>query len=106
MESHTLDPKSRNEFMLVGLTEFLGMATYLLVLNVTKGDPLALGLTVFIVTCIGDKISGAHLNPVVTLGVYFHEAKFANQWSKMLTMIICQILGAYFGLMVFTFIYH
>lgn len=51
-------------------------------------------LGVFVGVVIAGPISGAHLNPAVTIGLAF-AGKFA--WSKVLSFIIAQTIGAMLG---------
>lgn len=92
------------------MAEFIG--TFLLILlgegvvaNVllkdTKGNNSGLmviatawGLAVFVGVIVAGPISGAHLNPAVTLGLAI-AGKFA--WGKVLPYIIAQFAGAFFG---------
>ena len=92
------------------MAEFIG--TFLLILlgegvvaNVllkdTKGNNSGLmviatawGLAVFVGVIVAGPISGAHLNPAVTIGLAI-AGKFA--WASVLPYIIAQFAGAFFG---------
>jgi glycerol uptake facilitator protein len=52
------------------------------------------GMAVFVAVLITADISGAHLNPAVTLGLAFSGL---FEWAKVAPFIIAQILGAMFG---------
>lgn len=54
----------------------------------------AWGMAVFVAVLATADMSGAHLNPAVTLGLAF-SGLFA--WAKVLPFILAQILGAMFG---------
>jgi len=58
------------------------------------GVALAFGLTVLTMAYAIGHISGAHLNPAVTLAVAVHR-DFA--WSKVLPYVAAQIAGAFTG---------
>lgn len=92
------------------LAEFIGTALLILlgdgvvanvVLNETKGNnsgwmviTTAWALTVFVGVTVAGPVSGAHLNPAVTLGLAL-TGQFA--WSKVLAYILAQLLGAAMG---------
>src|SRR6185437_9503270 len=78
-------------------------------LNDTKGNnsgwiviTTAWGLAVFVGVVIAAPYSGAHLNPAVTLGLAI-AGKFA--WSKVLTLMIAQVLGAMIGSLLVWIVY-
>lgn len=52
------------------------------------------GMAVFVAVLTTADISGAHLNPAVTLGLAF-SGLFA--WGKVLSFVLAQIVGAMFG---------
>ena len=70
-------------------------------LNNTKGNQegfifvnLAWGLSVYVGVLVAGPISGAHLNPAVTIGLAA-AGKFA--WSQVGPYIVAQMLGAFLG---------
>jgi glycerol uptake facilitator protein len=92
------------------VAEFVGTALLVLLgngvvanvcLNKTKGQgagwiviTLGWGMAVFVaVSCVMD-ISGAHINPAVTIGLAA-AGKFA--WSQVAGFIVAQLLGAFVG---------
>jgi len=96
--------------MMVYIFEFIGTAMLILigngvvanlVLKGTKGSDLgwtgislAWGIAVFIGVFISGDVSGAHLNPAVTLGLAT-AGKFS--WSLVPGYMIAQVLGAMMG---------
>ena len=52
------------------------------------------GMAVFVAVLTTADISGAHLNPAVTIGLAF-SGLFT--WAKVIPFILAQILGAMFG---------
>ncbi|MGQ1909894.1 MIP/aquaporin family protein [Marinifilum sp. RC60d5] len=92
------------------IAEFLGTMLLILlgngvvanvVLNKTKGNnggwiviTLGWGLAVFVGVAVAGPVSGAHINPAVTIGLAV-AGLFA--WSKVALFIIAQILGAAMG---------
>ena len=100
------------------VAEFLGTTLLILlgngvvanvVLRQTKGEgsgwiviTFGWGMAVFVaVFCVGD-ISGAHINPAVTLGLAA-AGKFA--WSSVAGYIVAQMLGGIFGAALVYFFY-
>lgn len=93
------------------LAEIVGTAVLILlgngvvanvVLSRTKGNgsdwlliSAGWGMAVFVAVFITQDISGAHLNPAVTLGLAF-AGKFA--WSQVLPFILAQFIGAMIGM--------
>src|SRR5579863_6789790 len=92
------------------IAEFLGTMLLILLgdgvvanvlLNDTKGHnsgwiviTTGWALAVFVGITVAGPYSGAHLNPAVTIGLAI-AGKFA--WSKVLSYIIAQMLGAFAG---------
>ncbi len=61
------------------------------------------GLGIALAVYLTAGVSGAHLNPAVTIGLWLF-AKFDRK--KVIPYIIAQISGAFFGAMICYFIYH
>ena len=59
-------------------------------------------LAVFVGVVIAAPFSGAHLNPAVTIGLAI-AGKFA--WSKVLTFIVAQVIGAMLGSLLVWIVY-
>ncbi len=59
-------------------------------------------LAVFVGVVIATPFSGAHLNPAVTIGLAI-TGKFA--WSKVLTFIVAQVIGAMLGSLLVWMVY-
>lgn len=101
------------------IAEFLGTMLLILlgngvvagvVLNKTKSNnsgwiviTIAWGLAVFIAVLVAGPISGAHINPAVTIALAV-AGKFA--WYKVTLYIISQILGAIFGQLLVWIMYY
>lgn len=85
--------------------EFLGTFCLVGVINATKGDASAIGLTLFFLLLLAGPITGAHFNPAVTIGVYINRmrttATFVSDTAQALIMIGAQICGALVGMYCF-----
>ena len=72
------------------LMEFAGTFFLVLAIGLT-GNPLAIGLMLMAVVYAGGHISGAHINPAVTIALWAGK-KFEK--NKVLPYILAQIAGA------------
>jgi glycerol uptake facilitator protein len=100
----------KSNIMCEFIAEFLGTLLLMLlgngvvanvVLNKTKGQnsgwiviAMGWGLAVFVGVAVAGPISGAHLNPAVTIGL---AAAGLFAWSKVVMFIVAQMLGAAVG---------
>ena len=50
--------------------EFFGTAFLAFAVLMSKGDALAVVLTVFAVILVAGPVSGAHINPAVSIGIF------------------------------------
>ena len=85
--------------LLVCLYEMLGTATLLIGINLTQGNNIGIGLMLVAAISMYDRVSGAHFNPAVTIGVFIKEGKIANLLFAAM-IIVSQILGATLGVAV------
>jgi glycerol uptake facilitator-like aquaporin len=93
--------------------EFLGTGLFVLIYNMARAstfsvnvgnedaNPLILGLTIFVLVQLCWNISGAHFNPCVSIAVYSSEGFKSEHRSTFFTMILAQLLGSYFGMLLF-----
>ena len=58
------------------------------------------GMAVFVAVLVTADMSGAHINPAVTLGLAFSGL---FEWGKVVPFIAAQMLGAMFGALWFMF---
>lgn len=88
---------------LVCLYEFMGQIFFMYAVLVSGGSgsdyagivgPLAL----FAIASIFGGVSGGHFNPAVTIGVYFREAKYAENFIFLIMIVASQICGALVGM--------
>jgi len=86
------------------LTELFG--TYLLTMLYIGGRPIGLILGLWIITIFAWKISGAQLNPAITLAYMIRRDKDANHMSVTLGIayIVIQVAGAFLGALTMTFL--
>ena len=69
-------------YELVG-TAFLGFA-----ILVSKGNAIAVSMSVFMIILVLGPITGAHMNPAVTIAVYISNAKYGRDLCFMLIIIL------------------
>ena len=75
------------------LVEFIGTLILIFMIIVTK-NPLMIGLTLTTIIIIGEKISGGHFNPAVSVAM-FYLGKL--NISDLLPYIVAQICGGLVG---------
>jgi len=89
----------------VFLYEFIGTFCLVGVINATKGDASAIGLTLFFLLLLAGPISGAHFNPAVSIGVYINRIRttdnFVSLTTQAIIMIAAQVSGALVGMYCF-----
>ena len=88
-----------NNKCLVCLYEAIGTCVLVAALNISGGKPEALGIALFMGVLAFSKVSGSHLNPAVTLGIFVKERDF-TKILYLLMMWASQIIGAVGGLAV------
>ena len=64
-----------NHKLKVAIYELIGTAFLIYAILVSGGDAVAVPFTVFIIILALGPITGAHMNPAVTIGVYVASAK-------------------------------
>ena len=79
------------------VTEYFGCMGYMLAFNLTTNIDL-IPLIMFSMIVITMKISGGHINPAVTFGVYLEKAHFGSNFCFALTTIIAHLLGGFSAL--------
>merc|ERR1719473_556857 len=89
--------------LMVCICEVIGTAFLLIAVNlgsVTGPTPFCVGFTVFAMATIIGPVSGGHMNPAVTLGMYIKHSTGTNavQNAIYMVIIICsQLIGAMLG---------
>ena len=87
--------------MPVLITEFFATMLFEFSYNINEGAaPIALALTLTAIIVMTQNISGGHLNPAVSIGVYIIEGRnhFKNNCCYLVLIIIAQLMGAFGGL--------
>lgn len=79
------------------LVEFLGTLFFVYVILAT-GNPLAIGTALALIILVGQKTSGGHVNPAVSI-VMASAGKL--NINELLPYIIAQVLGALTALQVY-----
>ena len=83
------------------LYEAIGTAILITALNLSQGDAFAIGIALFTIVVFIGPISGAHVNPAVTLSVFIKETRNQEKIGKnfvfMLFIILSQLVGAIVG---------
>ena len=81
----------------VMLAEFLGTAGLMLGYNMNGGSAIT-ALTLYTMIMLTARISGGHINPAVTLGVFIEQKEYSKNICTSLLVILAQVLGAVFAL--------
>ena len=81
------------------ITEFFGCILLMTVVNVAD-DFIVPALMYFAMTVVLGRISGGHLNPSVSLGVYIEQRKYASNACFLLMLMFAQALGSFCALMI------
>ena len=77
----------------VFIYELLGTAVLVFNILVSNGDAIVGPLSVFLIILVLAPVTGSHINPAVTIGVYVSRCKFRQDFLFLLLMIFAQILG-------------
>ena len=79
--------------LMVAIYELLGTAFLGFAILVSSGSPEAVSMSVFMIILVLGPITGAHMNPAVTIAVYASNGKYGKDAVFMLIIIVAQILG-------------
>lgn len=82
---------SRSPLVAAGIVEFIGAFLLTAVFMVVQGNPLYVGFALVTIVLIVGAVSGAHVNPLITIGAWVTR-KIGN--VRALVYIVAQILGA------------
>ena len=85
------------------LAELFGVFVLTTAVLVLQGNPIVAALTVLILVLMIGGLSGAHVNPAVTVGMW---ATRQISWQKAVGYLVAQILGAMLALVIVTNFLH
>ena len=88
-----------NHKLMVCAYEFLGTAFLAYAVLVSGGKDVAVAFTVFVIILVIGPITGAHMNPAVTIGVYVSRIKYGQDALFFLLIMVAQCLGGFFGML-------
>jgi len=78
--------------------ELVGTCLLMLAFNMAGPDLYVAAFTYFALVVCAYEVSGAHLNPAVSLGVYIMEKKFDKNFLFLLFYWVAQTVGALIAL--------
>lgn len=88
--------------------EFLGTFCLVGAINASTANPAAIGLTFFFLLMLCSPVSGGHMNPAVTIGVFINKVSkaredgtFGSLVLQAFNMIFGQVCGALFSMEIF-----
>ena len=96
-----------NQFCQIGVKETISQYTLgenFFHLFVHKEVSHRWGLAYFLGSCIACRVSGGHLNPLVTVSLNLHHNP-KQGWITVIIMVIAQYLGAFLGAILAFLIY-
>ena len=94
-----MEKRYGDKFILpVVATEFAGTCLLVLAANLAGSDTLVVALTYFALIVCCYEVSGGHLNPAVSVGVYIAEKRYSHNLLFMIIIVIGQVVGGLFGL--------
>jgi len=88
---------------LVATYELIGTALFVYIIIMSGGDSIGIPLALFAMIIILGGVTGGHFNPAVTLGVYIHEGKWAENAGFAILIAAFQIIGGLMGMMFASF---
>lgn len=91
-------PNGDKFFVPVLLAEMLGSCLLMLAVNLRGEDVLVVPLAYFALTVCFYEISGGHLNPSVTIGVYISEKRYVDNLLYMIFILFFQMIGCLMAL--------
>lgn len=91
--------KTWKELAVIGFLEAMGTAILLIGVNFNNGNPLVLAAAILTGAILSGKLTGAHFNCAVTIGVFITEdaSKRRGNIKLALVLMVSQIIGAWVG---------
>ena len=80
------------------LSEFAGACLLMLAYNLQGEDMTVTLLAYFVIVCSTYLVSGGHLNPSITVGVYISEKEYYHNVCYLLLIIAMQTFGCLLAL--------
>ena len=77
----------------VMLYEFFGTAFLTFAALISLGNPAGVAFTLFAIICFTGPISGANVNPAVTMGVYISQGTYGKDFAFMVLTMLSQFAG-------------
>ena len=96
-------PGGLNNKVMVCIAEIIGTAFLLIAVNISSNTgvtPICVGFTVFAMATIIGPVSGGHMNPAVTIGMFIkhkHGDKTVQNAIFMVIIICSQLIGGMLG---------
>jgi aquaporin Z len=78
--------------------EFIGTMMLSMAINSTNGNAVAIGMTLFFLLLLTGPISGGHMNPAVSLGVFLNRPVSGLAVLHLFNAWVAQIFGAFVGM--------
>ena len=91
-------PYSIRDYLLIFAFEVFGTLILLLGINFNNGNNALVATGLFMAAMYCAKISGAHFNGAVSIGVYILEGKYKDDFVKLLVYLLAETVGGYFGM--------
>ena len=89
--------KTRLEYLYIFMLETIGTAMLLIAVNFSDGNPLVCVSGIFSACMISAKLTGAHFNASLSIGVYIIDGNYRQNIKLLLTKVAGEFLGAYLG---------
>jgi glycerol uptake facilitator-like aquaporin len=82
--------KSKKDLLVIGILEGIGTAILLVAINFSGGNPMIVTTGILTGAILSGRLTGAHFNPAVTIGVMVAEdsSKFRKNLPLAFVMII------------------
>lgn len=96
-EKNKSQKESTNDLLKQAGYELVATFLFMSVIYYCKGDVGKFVFGFWVIITIFSQVSGAHVNPAVTLGFYIYEQKYIEGISKLLLYWLAQFLGALIG---------
>lgn len=91
--------KSNKDLLVIGILEGIGTAILFVAINFSKGNPLIVVTGIFTGALLSGRLTGAHFNTAVTVGVFIAEDAKKQRANLKLAgvLLVSQIIGGYIG---------